>query len=161
MTLRHLALTHADVPKHLYRVQSGSSATLFSSGGGLVAASNFLHDGRLEVQSALLDHLDWHARVPSPFISTFSDANKARSWARRYPGDNVEILTIETARMPGAAVFHATSLCDAVGVAHLVPPKARHSQEYLVLYAIPMCAISSVAPLAAGEPDPRPPCSRG
>lgn len=150
--LSQLALQPAGVPTHLYRVQGSSSATLFSGNIGMLAASNDL-DSR-DVDAALLRHLDWYNREPSPFISTFCDAEKARSWglnlAARNPKDDVKLLTIETARMPGALVFHANSMCHALGVTDRVLLRAWQPREYLFHYEVPMYAITEVVSLTPG-----------
>ena len=76
-----------ELPDDLYRVESSCSVSRFDEEQGILAGDPTWHpnayDDRDAMKAAVVKHLDWHNREPTPFISTTNSQTRAMKEAKR------------------------------------------------------------------------------
>jgi hypothetical protein len=82
-------------------------------------------------------------RLPTPYISTFSDCEHAENWALKM-GTNVKLLRLSTALWDDPYIFKLSTLVEKLPV--MIPDAASQHIEgaYLCLHSVPSEAIVEV-----------------
>jgi len=150
-------------PRYLYRVQYLSSQVGLTTPSGLVAADTTTvfpkssPGWQARLATAAVNHFTWSSRVPSPFISLFSNKRHAENWGLREPwggprggghlslrDDDWVLLTVDLYLLIKDTLYSAENLVDAL---HLfIEGRARQHVPggYLCLHRVPPEAIVSV-----------------
>jgi hypothetical protein len=144
------------IPRELYRVQYPTSSTLWTA-NGLQARSWWPFSSYSDPQflRAMKNHLWWYS-TPSPFISLFSDRQRAENWAvkrARSSGEECHVIKINTALI-GTQPFHVPTFCSNLPDrirAQMMKNPSFHTHEYLCLYQIPSMAVTEIRSTAAIE----------
>ncbi|KAL8793811.1 MAG: hypothetical protein Q9195_003641 [Heterodermia aff. obscurata] len=132
------------VPRRLYRVDYEDAWSEYIPELGFQAATT-THEHLLADYPALFiesleNHLDWKSRVPSPYISLFSQKLHAENWAlkwmERHPGKECCVFEINGMKLDRACLFRPYSMGDSLGADSWVDP-----HEYLCLHFVPEDAI--------------------
>lgn len=138
----------AALPEHLYRVQYPSSRTILSGNGLEARDTNFFYstDEIRDFRQSIINQLTWGHRGDQPYITCFSDEKHAQNWALKEPwtkgeGQNWTLLTINTRKMSGTAVFKLSELVKSFSLS--LPDGARQHVQgaYLCLHSVPTSAI--------------------
>ncbi|KAI1400005.1 hypothetical protein F4819DRAFT_463096 [Hypoxylon fuscum] len=137
----------ASLPKRLWRVtHSGTQSRKDPITGDLIASSSLRIGDNLVLKEAVEAHVNWSSRLPSCFLSVFSDEQHGRNWARKRrnretgPSASTSIDVIDTTRLPsGVHVLDMNLLMARLNIDH---PSPDH-HELLFLHRIPAQCILS------------------
>jgi hypothetical protein len=136
-----LCLSPRRIPEKLYRVHLPDSWTALDYTGFVAADTEPLcpRDERT-LARRLRSHDDRHSKVPSIFISVFSDRTHAENWASKV-SRNKQFLIAEINGwfLRDSYVFNARNVHARLGLR--IPRAAGNEDEYLVLHYIPRDAI--------------------
>jgi len=152
-------------PETLYRVYSSKSRSVFDPLAGFKAEDKDLlqtswtpHIADAIMSTALRNHLDWHSRAPTPFISTTSLFKKARALAalRVEKGQIVFIAEVRTRFMRPPYAQHlrylkAMDLSRGLHVRESIESKSRDETEWLIPGEIPLEAITEIRCFTKGQ----------
>lgn len=93
-----------------------------------------------EIIAAIRRRLDWNNHQDSPFISVFTEQERAESWALTLYNENVRMAVIDTSRLGSDVVaFSIVGAREILGV--LDPFDEETDDEWLVMHHIPARAI--------------------
>ena len=149
--MESLRLAHTNVPRFLYLIDYPGSRTRFQTEMGIAAADTdtLVHNFPVEeFHKSIADHFDRKSKVPSPYISLFSDRNLADNlasyWVRRCNVNHSDVATvveIDTFKLRGSYFFHSRCLIEKLDLRDVIDAVDR--SEYLCLHHIPAWAIVS------------------
>ncbi|KAG8852732.1 hypothetical protein FRB91_006066 [Serendipita sp. 411] len=122
-------LRRQEFPITLYGVDYPGSQTAYSEEEGFQADSDFTPYYTTGLRNAVEYHLDWQCRIPSPFISTFSNREHARNWARTWRENNDNemcyIVEMRIKANDGVTVFRLADLVNELDI-----PTSLHASQY-------------------------------
>ncbi|KAF2210292.1 hypothetical protein CERZMDRAFT_121891 [Cercospora zeae-maydis SCOH1-5] len=134
-----------ELPDYLYRVQYNGCNTEFSD-RGLFAADNtttFDETNIPSFQMSIVNQFTRTNRLPTPFVSVFSEIEHAENWALTM-GPNVKLLHLSTALWKDPYIFKLSTLCQRLPVT--IPDAASQHIKgaYLCLHSVPFEAVTEV-----------------
>jgi len=130
------------LPGYLYRVQYEGSWTTYTPSRDLQAAAQYTSwQGEEDFHGSMRSHYDWRSGVPSPFISTFWDAEHAARWGRCLAqARSAIVLTISTREL-----YQSNLVFRGYGPHELlflrgVPARAIIAETSLVQFGLCVCS---------------------
>ena len=133
------------LPDNLYRVQYDGCNTVFSSNGLFAADTTTIFDEAAipAFRKSIVDQFTRTNRLPTPYISTFSEREHAENWALKM-GTNAKLLRLSTALWDDPYIFKLSTLVEMLPV--MIPDAASQHIKgaYLCLHSVPSEAIVEV-----------------
>lgn len=143
---RHLPLT-------LYRVDYPGARATYSKRQGFQAAGTFTPQQFTGLRRAVEYHLNWHSKVPSPFISAFRNKQHALNWANIWRRNNKNkkccITEMKVYADDDVVLFRLGYLVDKLGISTELHP-SQYQSEYLFFRHIPSEVIEDRYAIPAG-----------
>ncbi|KAI0390680.1 hypothetical protein F5Y17DRAFT_47988 [Xylariaceae sp. FL0594] len=135
--------TCKDMPSTLWRVTHPQTQSKFLAKSFVAADYTRIFSDESSLKTALEEHFRWANRLPTPFLSCFSDERHARSWAdwaqrRKGTACTHEIDTTNLVSS-GVHIFCAETVAARLGIAHKYA-----EDEYIFLHRIPHEALRCV-----------------
>jgi hypothetical protein len=151
-----------ELPPILWRVTHSSSSNDRDSETGEILAKD--HDcvilDRGKLKRAAANHLRWHSREASPFMSVFGDEKHAHNWANKLK-EPISITPIITAilglKSPNDVhIFRASHLYEEFELTfELDSPDKPSENEFMFLHRIPWQALGCMRRLDGTAINPR------
>ena len=133
------------LPEYLYRVQYDGCNTVFSVNGLFAAdiATTFDETALPDFRKSIVNQFTRMNRLPTSYISTFSDREHADNWALKM-GTNAKLLRLSTALWDVSYVFKLSTLVQMLPVE--IPDAASQHIEgaYWFLHSVPSNATVEV-----------------
>ena len=140
-----LRCSEEQLPEYLYRVQYDGCNTVFSIDGLFAAdiATTFDETAIPDFRESIVNQFTRMSRLPTPYISTFSDREHAENWALKM-GTSAKLLRLNTALWDDPYVFKLSTLVQMLPV--IIPDAASQHIKgaYLCLHSVPSNAIVEV-----------------
>lgn len=140
-----LRCSEEQLPEHIYRVQHDGCNTVFSIDGLFAAdiATTFDETAIPDFRESIVNQFTRMSRLPTPYISTFSDREHAENWALKM-GTSAKLLRLSTALWDDPYVFKLSTLVQMLPV--IIPNTASQHIKgaYLCLHRVPSNAIVEV-----------------
>lgn len=144
---RQLAECTDSLPAKLYRVQYGSCQTMRDTRGLHAKDQSSPLPSLPEFAKSIEYQFNWNHRIPTRYISLFSDEVYARNWAIKrseYEGQPCDLITITTDRLSRSTVFKLSNLVASLDL-NIPDGAVQHvSGAYVCLYCVPSHAIGKI-----------------
>lgn len=131
------------VPDTAYRIICPASKTSYTSSNGFQAADQSSHTpSDEEFRAAVINHLDWYAESPSPFVSVFFERRHAVNWAGKWSEHRGGVpCRTATIRLDQAKIIYSVKpIIQDLNIPTWLTP-AQYEDELLILKEVSAKAI--------------------